>query len=91
MFPLYSPWKHQVWATRAVALDISKAFDTVLHAGLFHKFKYYGISGQIFGFLSSFLSNKQFWRVLDGNFPQEYSVNTGVSQLSILGPTLFLL
>ena len=56
MFPLYSPWKHQDWATRAVALDISKAFDTVLHGGLFHKFKYYGISGQIFGFLSSFLS-----------------------------------
>ena len=61
MVPLYIPWKHQVWATQAVALDISKAFDTVLHAGLLHKFKYYGISAQIFGFLSSFLSNKQFW------------------------------
>ena len=28
--------------------------------------------------------------VLDGKFPQEYPVNTGVSQGSILGPTLFL-
>ena len=42
-------------ATRAVALDISKAFDRVWHAGLLHKLKSYGISGQIFGLISSFL------------------------------------
>ena len=45
-------------ATRAVALDISKAFDRVWHADLLHKLKSYGISGQIFGLISSFLSNK---------------------------------
>ena len=45
-------------ATRAVALDISKAFDRVWHAGLLHKLKPYGISGQIFGLISSFLSNR---------------------------------
>ena len=45
-------------ATRAVALDISKAFDRVWHAGLLHKLKSYGISGQIFGLISSFLSNR---------------------------------
>ena len=32
-------------ATRAVALDISKAFDRVWHAGLLHKLRSYGISG----------------------------------------------
>ena len=42
--------------TRVVALDISKAFDRVWHIGL-HKLKSYGISGQIFGLISSFLSN----------------------------------
>ena len=77
--------------TRAVALDISKAFDRVWHAGLLHKLKSYGISGQIFGFISSFLSNRQIRVVLDGKSSQEYPVNTGIPGGSILGPTLFLL
>ena len=78
-------------ATRAVALDISKAFDRVWHAGLLHKLKSYGISGQIFGLISSFLSNRWLQVVLDGKSLQEYPVNAGVPQGSILGPTLFLL
>ena len=36
-------------ATRAVALDMSKAFDRVWHAGLLHKLTSYEISGQILG------------------------------------------
>ena len=78
-------------STRAVALDISKAFDRVWHAGLLHKLNSYGISGQIFGLISSFLSNKQLRVVLDGKSSEEYPVNAGVTQGSILGPTLFLL
>ena len=78
-------------ATRAVALDISKAFDRVWHAGLLHKLKSYGISGQIFGLVSSFLSNRRLRVVLDGKSSQKYPVNAGVPQGSILGPTLFLL
>ena len=78
-------------ATRAVALDVSKAFDRVWHAGLLHKLRSYGISGQIFGLISSFLSNRQLQAVLDGKSSQEYPVNAGVPQGSILCPTLFLL
>ena len=77
-------------ATRAVTFDISKAFDRVWHAGL-HKFKSYRISGQIFCLISSFLSNRQFWVVLDGKLPQEYSVHAGVPQGPIFRHTLFLL
>ena len=78
-------------ATRAVALDISKAFDRVWQAGLLHKLKSYGISGRIFGLISSFLSNRRLRVVLDEKSSQEYPVNAGVPQGSIPGPTLFLL
>ena len=76
--------------TRAVALDISKAFNRVWHADLLQKLKSSGISGQIFGLISSFLSNRRFRVVLDGKSSQECPVNAGVSQGSILGPRLSL-
>ena len=66
--------------TRAVALDISKAFNRVWHAGLLHKLKSYGISGQTFGLISSFLSNRRLQVILDGKSSQEYPVNASVPQ-----------
>ena len=78
-------------ATRAVALDISKAFDRVCHAGLLHKLRSYEISRQIFDLISSFLGNRQLRVVLDVKSPQEYPVNAEVPQGSILCPTVFLL
>ena len=70
---------------------MSKAFDRVWHVGLLHKLKSYGISGQIFGLIFSFLSNRWLLVVLDGKSSQEYVVNAGVPQGSILGPALSLL
>ena len=72
-------------------LDIANAFDRVWHAGVLHKLKSYGISGQIFGRISSFLSNRRLLVVLDGKSPQEYPVNAALAQGSILAPTIFLL
>ena len=46
--------------TLTVALDILKAFDRVWHAGLLHKFKFFVISSQVFGFILFFLSNRMF-------------------------------
>ena len=66
---------------------VSKVFEKLL----LHKLKSYGISGQIFGLISSFLSNRRLWGFLDGKFSQEYAVSAGVPQGSIFGPTLFLL
>ena len=76
----------------SVALDISKAFDRVWHVCLIQKLKFNnGTSDQIFGLISSFISDRWLWVVLDGKSSQEYPVNGGVSQGSILSPTLFLL
>ena len=44
-----------------------------------------------FGFISSFLSNRWLWVILDGKPSQEVPVNAAFPQGSILGPTLFLL
>ena len=41
-------------ATPAVVLDISKALDRVLHAGLLHRRRSYGISDQVFGLIFLF-------------------------------------
>ena len=77
--------------TQAVALNISKAFDRVWHAGLLHKLKSYGVSGHIFGLISSFFSNRWLQVVLDGESSREYSGNVRVPQGSVLGLSLFLL
>ena len=77
--------------TRAVALDISKAFDRVWHTCLLHKLRSWGISGQICDLISSFLSSRWLQEVLNGKSSQEYPVSAGVPQGSILHPTLFLL
>ena len=74
-----------------VARDISKAFERDWHATVFHKFRSYRISGQIFGLIFSFPSNRHLQVVLNGKSSQEDPVNAGDPQRSILGPTLFLL
>ena len=65
--------------TQAVALNISKAFVRVWHVGFLHE-----LSGQIFGLVSSFLSNRWLEVVLDGKSSQEYPVNAGVPLGSFL-------
>ena len=70
---------------------MAKAFDRVWHSGLLHRLKSYGISGHVYGHIFSFFNNRRLRVVLDGKSSQEYPVSAGISQGSILGPTLFLL
>ena len=77
--------------SRAIALDISKAFDRVWHKGLLHKISSYGIAGNVFSIIKSFLSDRFIRVVIDGQKSEAHSINAGVPQGSILGPTLFLL
>ena len=49
------------------------------------------MSGQVFGLISSFLSNRQLQVILYGKSSQEHPVNARVPRRFILGPRLFVL
>jgi hypothetical protein len=75
---------------RAVALDISKAFDRIWHKGLVFKLERLGISGSLLRWLESFLSGRT-QRVIVGSGASEFApVTAGVPQGSVLAPILFL-
>ena len=77
--------------TRAVFLDISKAFDKVWHKGLLCKLKQNGISGNLLNIIKYFLSLRKQRVVLNGQHSTCVNIEAGVPQASILGPLLFLI
>ena len=76
--------------TRAIYLDICKAFDKVWHKGLIYKLCQYGYTGNLWTLLTDFLSNWKQRAVLNGQQSSCTDIKTGVPQGSILGPLLFL-
>ena len=72
--------------TRAVFLDISKAFDKVCHEGLIFKLKSYGISGGLLNLIKSYLSNRKQRVVLNGKCSEWSLIGAGVPQGPVLGP-----
>jgi len=73
-----------------VFLDISKAFDKVIHSALRFKLRQLGVTGSVYTLLQSYLSGmSQFVRL--GDFRSDHlHINCGVPQGSVLGPSLFL-
>ena len=77
--------------TRALFLDISKAFDKVWHEGLIFKLKCNGIDGKLLKFYENFLKNRQQRVVLNGQTSEWERLYSGVPQGSVLGPLFFLI
>lgn len=74
----------------AVFLDLAKAFDTVSIPLLLEKLDCLGVRGCQLDIFRDYLSNRNQRVQIDGNLSQEFPINYGVPQGSILGPTLFL-
>ena len=76
--------------TRAVFLDLSKAFDRVWHDGLLYKLKCNGIKGNVLALIQNYLANRKQRVVLNGKSSKWAPICAGVPQGSVLGPLFFL-
>ncbi|MCW4309230.1 MAG: reverse transcriptase family protein [Candidatus Thiodiazotropha endolucinida] len=74
-----------------IILDFSKAFDRVPHQRLLAKIHHYGVRGQTYNWIQSFLADRSQQVIVDGSTSDKAPVISGVPQGTVLGPLLFLL
>ena len=72
-------------------VDFEKAFDKVSHKLLLQKLLSIGVCGKLYDILYSYLSGRRQCVKVNGSVSDPVSVRSGVSQGSLLGPSLFLL
>ncbi len=77
--------------TFSVALDISKALDRVWDKSFISKLPSFGFYPSLCSFTSSFLSGRSISAVVDVQCSSPKPINSGVPQVSVLSPNLFLL
>ena len=77
--------------TDAILLDFFKAFDKVDHKILLSKIDSIGIQGPLLNWMSSFLSNRLQYVIVDGSTSEPCKVLSGVPQGTVLGPLFFLI
>ena len=74
-----------------VQIDFSAAFDRVNHQGILFKLCPVEVGGSVLSVLTQFLSNRSQFVEVDGCRSKLVNVVSGVPQISVLGPQLFLL
>ena len=74
-----------------VQIDLKKAFDTVDHKILLRKLELYGIKGQAYNLIESYLSKRTQRCQIKNFISSQQLLSCGVPQGSILGPLFFLI
>lgn len=72
-------------------IDMSKAFDTLVHEILLRKLSHYGLSRHAVALIDSYLNDRTQFVKIGPNKSNTCAIKTGVPQGSILGPFLFLI
>ena len=72
-----------------VAVDLSKAFDSVCHNLLLAKLKAYGLADSALYSLAAYIKGRQQRFKIPGTFSQWKDISAGVPQGSLLFPLLF--
>ena len=72
-----------------ILLDLSAAFDTVVHDILLRDCEKIGIEGAALAYLKSYLENRTYCVQIGGTLSEVKPLERGVPQGSVLGPVLF--
>ena len=88
-------WRAVIDANKVVAVafvDFRKAFDCVSHTILLHKLNFqFGVQGSLLSWLTDYLTDRTQFSVVNGQSSTVLNVTFGITQGSVLGPTLFAL
>ena len=92
---LTETWRHSIdsgYVVGVAFIDFKKAFDCVDHDILLNKLRcQFGMRGCLLNWLTSYLTSRLQYTVLNGQRSSLCSMSSGVPQGSVLGPTLFTL
>ena len=70
-------------------LDLSKAFDSIIHYILLDKLRYYGVTDGSIQLLKCYLSNRKQYVQIDGVMSSMQYIQTGIPQGSNVEPLFF--
>lgn len=76
-------------STALITLDVEKAFDSVWHDALLHKLNQHKFPAYLVKLISSFLTDRISFVIVNGINSHRYEVKAGVPQGSPLSPYLF--